>query len=387
MSKGKYGYFEISEEERKRLEEERKRRQEEERRRREEARRREIERRRREEVAAEKERIALAKSFREMALTLQQQQSSPKPKNQRPEREKPDLSQMMREQVQLMKEQLAVFPELWSDYFAARLKVVQWVIHKVEASGFDAFHYHQLKEAGRNLASLAATGEAEIETIFSRVRKVKETCNQLLIEMEIVAENAPMDEHRRQALTIMVAFNSLLQESHPDMMEPRLEDLNRESRSLWERYIRSHEAEQRRHFLIHNVQEVLEEMGYRVLQMAPPSPDLLYFRTPGPGLVEMKFGPEQSFDVNYVLPKSDTLSAGELSSAEIIDDCRSWCRDYDHFIQNLSQRSVFTHEKGRLEPEEGKFKEVTVPDTFFQEEEESFGYWSIGDERDRSLQL
>lgn len=385
MSKGKYGSFEISEEQRKRQEEERKRRQEEERRLREEARKREIERRRREEIAAEKERIALAKRFRELASTIRQQQVNPETEKRRQERKKPDLSIKMQEQVRVMKEQLAAFPSSWSDYFAERLKKVQEVIQKVEAGGFDPYHYHQLKEAARKLAALTATGGTELETLFCRVKKVRETCEELLIEMEIVTENAPLDEHRRRGQTIIFALNSLLQESHPDTMEPRLDDLNYECRRLWEEYTRSQEEEQMRHFLLQNVQEVLEEMGYRVLQMDSPSPNLLYFRTPGRGLVEMNFGPEQSFDINYVLPGCDTLPAEEISAAEIIADCQSWCRDYDDFIQKLSQRSVYLQEKGRLEPGEGGFKEVIIPERFFAEEEELSGYWSKGKEKGRRL--
>ena len=385
MSKGKYGSFEISEEQRKRQEEERKRRQEEERRLQEEARKREIERRRREEIAAEKERIALAKRFRELASTIRQQQVNPETEKRRQERKKPDLSIKMQEQVRVMKEQLAAFPSSWSDYFAERLKKVQEVIQKVEAGGFDPYHYHQLKEAARKLAALTATGGTELETLFCRVKKVRETCEELLIEMEIVTENAPLDEHRRRGQTIIFALNSLLQESHPDTMEPRLDDLNYECRRLWEEYTRSQEEEQMRHFLLQNVQEVLEEMGYRVLQMDSPSPNLLYFRTPGRGLVEMNFGPEQSFDINYVLPGCDTLPAEEISAAEIIADCQSWCRDYDDFIQKLSQRSVYLQEKGRLEPGEGGFKEVIIPERFFAEEEELSGYWSKGKEKGRRL--
>ncbi len=378
MSKGKYGDLEISEEQRKRLEEERRRRREEERRRQEEARKREIERCRLEEIRAEKERIALARRFRETSAALQRQPLGRQHREKRTERWVPDLSGEMSERVRAMKKQLEAFPELWRDFFADELKQVREIIHKTEQCGFDPYYHPRLKEAFGELAGLAARAEGETEKIFQRIREIRETCEKLVTELAVIAENAPLEEQRHRARTIVDGLVSLIQDPRLDIRMQRLEYLKKEGRRLCDEYDEVLEAEQVRGFLVKNIREVLGEMGYRALeteslpqQRIPEdsaAEQVLYFHTPRQGVVDVGLGADHTFVAGYVLPRR-AGSAEQTAGREVIDDCRRWCRDYEELIRMLSARDVYVHEKWRTGPDEGRFKEVVFPEAFFAAED------------------
>jgi len=391
MSAGKYSVVEISEVERRRQQEEERKKQEEERRRLEEARKKEIERRRKEEVAAEKERIALAKRFQEMA-TINQFEKNQSSKNRQSESKKSDLSKEMSEQVNLMKKQLSAFPELLSDYFADRLQGIKDIMQKAEKGGFNSYHYNQLKEASRKLAILSGTVEKELEDMFQRINEKRKECEQIIIDMDMVAGNAPLDEHRRRARTIITALNSLLRESRLEYMDTSLKNLRFESLNLWEEYVRSRESDQMRRYLMQNIKDVFAEIGYQVMQIDIASPNFdakdqasenpLYFRTPGKGLVKMSLGSDQAFAANYMLPIRSATIGSDISQAEAVADCRNWCLDYDYLRGELLNRNILLQEKSRIEAGEASIKEVIVPEAFF-ETDESLVYRSEEEKRRR----
>jgi hypothetical protein len=218
---------------------------------------------------------------------------------------------------------------------------------------------------------LTSEAQKKIEALERALREIDE----LTIQMEIMKNNAILEEHKRAAGSLINALNELARVVDPDYVADRLPLLKKEAGQLYEDFEETQTRDQTRRFVLKNIQEVLVEMGYDVLSAQVPGdnaqPAYLTLKTPDNEIARIGFGLDNSVFAEFAHLARDNGSGGAALREVLISKCRRWCEDYDLMQKNLVARDVILSDKWRTAPEEGRYEAIYV---------ESQNYGSCDDE-------
>lgn len=359
MSSSVYSSYRISERERQRLEKERRQKLEEERKRLKEEKRKRM-------IAEEKERIEIIKRFREAASTLQATSrelnriTEAPPQINTNDKEQKELNKFMKETIQSIKRQLKNVPPEWSRVFHNDLAQISQTVAEIERHSCDPYYLHQLKWVQRNLIRLISEDHKKIEALEKALQEIDE----LIIQMEIVKNNAIIEEHRRDARLLINVLSDLTRLVNPDYVSDRLPELKNKAAQLYEDFEETQTRNKTRRFVLQNVREVLLEMGYEVLGAEIPGdnaqPTYLTFKTPDSEITKMFMGLDNSIFAEFAHLAGKNKNGGSISREVLIFKCRRWCEDYNLLQKKLMERDININDKWHTVPEEGRFEAIYV---------------------------
>ncbi|NLP18554.1 MAG: hypothetical protein GX376_05585 [Firmicutes bacterium] len=378
MSKDSYAQYLIREKERKRLEKERLQRLEEERRRQEKIRKKMVQLRRQEEIRREKERLAVIDSLRALGASLQQKKpvvSEPIP----PTSGSRDIANRMREMMGAIDVQLQALQNDFSLVFASQLEEITQRVAEIKQDNYDPFYYQSLQWLQRDLRRLVVTAPRVMEELYEEAELAKREIDELLVQLQLVNTRSILESQRQRSADLISNLESLLRENNPKKIISCLPQIHKDIQGLWRDFTAVEERDQVRSYVLQNVREVLEAMGYQALDgvdsgedtpQQGPAPLSLLFRAPESGAVELTCGLDNSLHAEFVNIKGadDTPIERQGATMDQRYRCEKWCQDYDRLQNELAQRDILLQEHWRIAPTEEGYREVIVPEEFIEED-------------------
>lgn len=380
MSKDSYAQYLIRQRQRKRLEKERQRRLEEERRRQEEIQKERAQLRRREEIRSEKERLAVVNNLRALSSSLQQREKNIS--NDIPEHGYSRyIANKMREIMGAIDVGLQAFHGTPGLVFAPQLEEIKHRIAEIKQGGYDPFYYQSLKWLERDLNKLIAGAPQIMQNLYAQAEEAKGEIDELLVRLQVVNTRAILDSHRQRADSLIATLEGLALENNPQKLVEELPRLVSCVQRLWADFAQVEERDQTRSFVLQNVREVLEEMGYQALDLGATGENAapakgqgsleLIFRTPEQGAIQVVCGLDNSLQAEFISLKSaaDTCPRGKESALDSLYQCEKWCQDYDHLQSELARRDIMLKEHWRIAPTDEDYRQVIVPEEFIGQDQ------------------
>ena len=374
MSRDSYAQYLIRKEEEKRLEEERLRKLKEERRRQEEIQKIKAQLRRREEINREKERLALIDKLQTLGATLGQKKPTPVA-DILPSALDRDVSARMREMVRAITVQLETLEEELDLVFAPQLEVMRQRIKEIKADNYDPFYYQSLQWLERDLNKLRAGAARALKKLYEEAEEEREGIDELLIQLRVIKKRSILDSQGERAGDLIAVLETLAREGNPRKIVTDLPQIHKEVQDLWRDFNDVETRDIRRSYVLQNVREVLEAMGYQALDGVDggedtphrgPAPLSLLFRAPESGAVELTCGLDNSLHAEFVNIRGPDDIPIERQEATVDQryQCEKWCQDYDRLQNELAQRDILIQEYWRIEPTGEDHREVLVPAEF-----------------------
>ncbi len=379
MSKETYGSYILSEMQRSRLEKERKTRLEEERLRIEAERRKVTERRRKEEVKAQKERIAALRSFNEKADRFKLKETRINdPTVAATKTDHPDELQRI---TGIMKAQLQSFPREWLSLLSPEIIKHKLLLAEVESECFDRFHSRRLYWAQRELNELLAKAPALVEEIYSRAAEVVTMTETLLAKLKVAERNTFFKAQQVDAASLIAALEALLKLDDKRRLVDDFTVLKSKAISLLMDFEEVQKLDQGRRFVMSQVCEVLNEMGYRTASMPGEDekarfteidPLKIFFSTPENRAMEMAFGLDESIHGEFLESTDNSAGLQGIKTGEdnFVFDCEQFCQDYSYLLKSLAQKGIIVNEKWRVPPSDLVDSNLNVSDKLPGEEEQ-----------------
>ena len=385
MSRANYSQYLLEEQIKKKLEEERKRLLEEERRRQEEARRKEMELRRLREIEAGKERLKLMREFRDKASSVSKKSAKVQKRPVSPVSKTPvdnyvqDPVREINELTQKMKRDLENIPPEWEGLLSSEISKIKQLVRTVEDQGHDPVYYQQVKWANRDLEQLKTEAPQKIEDFSNKAAKAREDIDELAVQLQVVQAKGVLADHREKAARMIRTLDELSQENHPDKLVSHLSHFDQEVNELYQEFEMAQEKDQERRHVLQNAQEVLESLGYQVMDLESTSnadkrldgtqPLSLQFLSPEKALIRIDVGLDNAIYSEYLhLKKKGESGYADRSNTFAMEHrCQQWCKDYDYLLHQLSLKNIKMDEKWRESSAPENHQVIEVSEDFLRQ--------------------
>ena len=377
MSGSDYVRYTISEKRRRQLEKEQRKLEEKKRREEEEKRRKEAEERRKRQVEEARQLREEIKRLREIGWRRNKTATHVKSQMKgvssavsiQPERE------TIKETVKKIRESLKTIPERLRAYLSESLKGIEKKVGAAEEGDYNAMHGEAVRLAWERLNEILGGLDKYAEE-WERLREdFNARIEELAISLNAVLGLEPEKDLREEAESLLERIKRLQEE---DDIVSHGNDVSELEKACSEFLVRFHNAmikKEEREFLMNSVREVLDEMGYQVLELPPdqmagiPGATGAFFLTPDREAVRVTIGADNGMQFQLFRLVTEGKEEEASTREEMIDKCRNWCEDYSKVLEAIKEKGFQVEEEWNIQPEDMEYQDLTVSQLPASEEE------------------
>jgi hypothetical protein len=231
-----------------------------------------------------------------------------------------------------------------------------------------------LKGLDERLRTALRKAEKHVQAIAAERERLTNDLNAAIVSLDLVAREASDPGFRERAGNLRQVIHNVLLRDKLDDVRGEITSVVEAARALEAEFHDRLRAEEQRKFIAENIQSVLEEMGYEVIELPDvPSPDSsgirMNFRIPDGEGVSLTVGRDSAVYAE-MMHLVEVGRKGEVVSTEAAmqfeKQNKRWCSDYDRVLIQLRKQGIILSDVWKKNITIHQCEEMEVPRELLQ---------------------
>lgn len=278
--------------------------------------------------------------------------------------------------VSEIKKIIESFPDSYKVYFKDKIDPAVVLLTEVEQGGYQPAYFSKLHSINQSVLMLLEEAPAIVDQIENDFYLAGERLDALNVALRTIKEEAVLSKHKKRAIDLLRNIEKLYTIADKREALRKLEVIQTETLELVRIFEKAQERDQVRRYVMNNVKDILEEMGYQhftpqggIMHSGAEevSEDNLsvYFITPENGGLRIDSNLNKSLDAEFFeVITGDPLSPDRITDNDaLVRSATKWCVDFERMADALKELGIelVENRSARKDPDDGSFIEMYLP--------------------------